>query len=179
MPEIEIRPALSTDLPVLGNIDHSYHSDFVWQMDRQVDRGQIVIHFREIRLPRSARVDYPRQMAQVMNEGLPESIVLVAVMEGIPVGYLRIKDNFLPGTVWVMDGAVHQNLRRQGIATGLLLAAQDWAIQRNFRRIVAEMQSKNFPAIHLMQKLGYEFGGFSDHYYANQDIALFFNKLIR
>lgn len=179
MPEIEIRPALPADFPVLGNIDHTYQSDYVWQVDRQTERGQIVVNFREIRLPRAARVEYPRQMAQIMNEGLRESMILVAVMDGIPVGYLRIKDNFLPGTVWMMDGAVHPNLRRQGIATGLLLAAQDWAIQRNFRRIVAEMQSKNFPAIHMMQKLGYEFGGYSDHYYTNQDIALFFNKLIR
>jgi len=179
MPEIEIRPAVSADLPVLANLDHSYQSDYAWQMDVQADSGQFNIHFRQVRLPRAAKILYPRNMELLLSERLSDSIILSAIMEGIPIGYLRIKDNFLPGTVWVMDGAVHVQVRRKGIATALLLAAQDWAAQRNFRRIVCEMQSKNFPAIRVMQKLGFEFGGYSDHYYSNQDIALFFNRLIR
>lgn len=179
MPEIEIRPSTSADFSVLGNIDHSYQSAYVWQMDRAIDKGQIAVNFREIRLPRIARVEYPRNVASVMNEGARDSTILAAVMEGIPVGYLRLKDSFLPGSVWVLDMAVLPELRRKGIATGLLLAAQDWAAQRHFRRIVCEMQSKNHPAIQLVMKLGYEFCGYNDNYYANQDIAVFFNRLIR
>jgi ribosomal protein S18 acetylase RimI-like enzyme len=178
MPEIEIRPSTPADLPTLGNLDHSYQSAYVWQMERQVQETEITINFREIRLPRLVRVEYPRRMSFLLGEASKESVILVALMESIPVGYLRIQDNFMPGTVWVMDGAVHPELRRKGIATALLLAAQGWASQRNFRRIICEMQSKNYPGIHLVQKLGYEFSGFSDHYYSNQDIALFFNRLI-
>lgn len=179
MPEIEIRPATSVDLPILANLDHSYQSAYVLQMERQIEEGQLTIYFREVRLPRATRVVYPRNMELLLNEGPRDSVILAALIEGIPVGYLRIKDNFLPGTVWVMDCAVQPQYRRKGIATSLLLAAQEWAAQRNFRRIVCEMQSKNHPAIHMVQKLGYDFGGFSDHYYTNQDIALFFNRLIR
>jgi hypothetical protein len=33
MPEIEIRPPTSADIPKLVEIDHDYLSDYVWQMD--------------------------------------------------------------------------------------------------------------------------------------------------
>jgi len=52
MPEIEVRPALTTDLSALAEIDHSCTTDYVWQMDRMVDVSQLSISFREIRLPR-------------------------------------------------------------------------------------------------------------------------------
>jgi ribosomal protein S18 acetylase RimI-like enzyme len=52
-------------------------------------------------------------------------------------------------------------------------------MQKNNRRIILEMQPKNYPAIKLTQKLGFELCGYNDHYYANQDIALFFSKWLR
>jgi ribosomal protein S18 acetylase RimI-like enzyme len=42
-----------------------------------------------------------------------------------------------------------------------------------------DMQSKNYPAIRLAQKMGFVFSGYSDHYYPNQDIALFFSLDVR
>jgi RimJ/RimL family protein N-acetyltransferase len=47
------------------------------------------------------------------------------------------------------------------------------------RRIVLEMQPKNYAAIHLAQKLGFDLCGYNDRYYANHDIALFFAKGVR
>jgi RimJ/RimL family protein N-acetyltransferase len=41
------------------------------------------------------------------------------------------------------------------------------------------MQSKNHPAIQLAHKLGFEFCGYNDHYFSNQDIALFFSRPLR
>jgi ribosomal protein S18 acetylase RimI-like enzyme len=45
--------------------------------------------------------------------------------------------------------------------------------------MVLEMQPKNYPAIQLAQKLGFDFCGYNDRYYANRDIALFFAKGLR
>jgi ribosomal protein S18 acetylase RimI-like enzyme len=69
--------------------------------------------------------------------------------------------------------------RRQGVASALLGAAQDWASARSHRRLILEMQSKNVPGIRLAQKFGYEFCGYNDHYYLNQDVALFFAKALK
>ncbi len=40
MPEIEIRPPTSADIPKLVDIDHDYVSDHVWQMEVQHETGQ-------------------------------------------------------------------------------------------------------------------------------------------
>jgi len=41
------------------------------------------------------------------------------------------------------------------------------------------MQSKNNPAIRMANKLGFSFCGFRDHYFPNQDLALFFSRFVR
>ena len=60
MPEVQIRLAVVTDLPVLMAIDHSCQTDYVWQMDIQNEQGQVGAIFREIRLPHAVTVPYPR-----------------------------------------------------------------------------------------------------------------------
>jgi RimJ/RimL family protein N-acetyltransferase len=75
--------------------------------------------------------------------------------------------------------AVNRDDRCKGIASGMVLAAQEWALQRNLRRLNISIQSKNFPAVRMALKIGYEFCGYQDHYYSNRDIALFFTRYLR
>jgi len=179
MPQIEIRPAISSDIPILAEIDHGYKSSYVWQMDFVNEDGRLEAHFREIRLPRPVRVEYPRSYRRLLEDWNTRPVVLVGVLEGEPVGYISLAEHISPTTAWVTDLAVASHVRRQGIATGLVLAGQEWAGHHHNRRMILEAQSKNFPAIRLAQKLGYEFCGYNDHYYTNQDIALFFAQLLR
>jgi hypothetical protein len=44
---------------------------------------------------------------------------------------------------------------------------------------VLEMQSRNYPAIQMAKRMGFEFCGFQDLYYANRDLALFFMRPVR
>jgi ribosomal protein S18 acetylase RimI-like enzyme len=179
MPEVQIRPAVVTDLSVLVTIDHSCQTDYVWQMDVQHEDGQIGAIFREIRLPRSVSVSYPRLVSALSESWSRRSGILVAVIGGQVAGYVRANDAVLPRTAWLVDVVVAPRFRRQGVASALVLAAQSWAVQRKDRRALLEMPSKNDPAIRLAQKLGYEFCGYNDQYYETQDIALFFGRSIR
>jgi ribosomal protein S18 acetylase RimI-like enzyme len=179
MPEIEIRPALATDIGYLVSIEHSYKSNYVWQMDINAEDGQVMVNFREVRLPRAVRVEYPRDFQSLAQDWMRRSAVLAAVLDGRPVGYVSLDESISPTTAWVTDLAVQEDMRHKGIATALLLAAQEWAAVRKDRRIILEVQSKNQAAIHLAKKLGYEFCGYNDHYYSNQDIALFFAQFLR
>jgi ribosomal-protein-alanine N-acetyltransferase len=77
------------------------------------------------------------------------------------------------------DLAVTRRTRRQGIGSALILAGQEWARHKRCHRMVLEMQPKNYPAICLVQKLGYDLCGYNDHYFPNRDIALFFSKALR
>lgn len=179
MPEIEIRPAVSADIAHLVALDHHYTTHFVWQMDRAFDEGQVSTTFREIRLPRAVRVEYPRPARELLESWKDASELLLASLAGEPVGYLYLTEQLSPATAWVRDLVVTEKLRRKGIAAALLLTAQDWATRNKYRRMIVEMQSKNYPAIKLALKLGYEFCGYHDQYFVNQDIALFFARYLR
>jgi ribosomal protein S18 acetylase RimI-like enzyme len=180
MPEVEIRPAVRSDLPYLIQIEHSYQSLYAWQMDRSNEDGQVLINFRQMRLPRPVKVEFPGSHPLLNEENWSRyQAVLVATMEQVPVGYIGLSDQFVPKVVWITDCAVQENLRRKGIGTTLILAAQEWGAEHGFQRVILEMQSRNHPAIQLARKLGYEFCGYNDHYYANQDIVLFFARSLR
>ena len=180
MPEVEIRPVIMNDIPALIGIDLSSASTHVWQVERVLDEGITGSHFREVRLPREAKLEYPRTASQVFEDGQnPGQMILVASMAGRPVGYVRLSTIIAPRTAWVQDLAVNEAFRRKGIGAALLLAALDWALEQSCRRMVVEAQSKNYPAIKLVRKLGFEFAGFQNQYYSNQDIALFFARSLR
>jgi len=180
MPEIEIRPAQAEDIPYLVQIDHDFVSDYVWQMDIQhSDEGQISVQFRQVRLPRSVKVEYPRFYHSLQVDWEQRDGLLVALHHGEVVGYISLALNNVPLTTSVTDLAVVHKMRHQGIATALILSAGEWARQHACSRLVLEIQPKNYPAIRLAKKLSFDFCGFNDRYYPNLDIALFFAKSLR
>ncbi len=179
MPEIEIRPATSDDITTLMALEHNYASDYVWQMEIQRDEHKIGVIFREAKLPRSVQVIYPRNPNLLADEWTKRDGILIASTDEEIVGYSCLMQNMAPKTTWVTDLAVVRRLRRQGIGTALVLASQEWALKKQSRRAILEMQPKNYPAISLAQKLGFELCGYNDHYYTNNDIALFFSKWLR
>jgi len=176
MPEINIRPATSADIPALVTLDHNYSSENVWQMEIRAEEERIDVGFRQIRLPRSVRVEYPRSPRALADDWKLRSGLLVAILENEIVGYISVAQNIAPMTTWVTDLVVLRRVRRQGIGSALVMAVQEWTVQHNTFRILLEMQPKNYPAICMAKKLGFDFCGFHDHYYANHDIALFFSK---
>jgi ribosomal protein S18 acetylase RimI-like enzyme len=179
MPEIEIRPAVAADIHPLTSLKHNYSSDYVWQMDLRRENDEIRVTFREIRLPRSVQVMYPHDPLNLIDDWNQRDGLLVAVLENEPVGYISLTLNTSLKTVWGTDLVVKRDLRRQGIGIALTLSAQEWATQTNARRMILEMQPKNHPAIQLAQKLGFELCGYNDHYFINNDIALFFARWLR
>ncbi len=177
--DIRIRPAVATDLPRLMGMDHSCISEYVWQLTLQREGTQVDVTFRQVRLPRAIRVAYPRDVFALADEWGGQAGFFVALVEDDPVAYLRILEQRSADLAWVVDLAVAPHVRRRGIATALLQNAREWALASGYRRLILEMTSKNHPAISLAQKLGFEFCGYNDHYYTNQDIALFFGQVLR
>ena len=126
MPEIEIRPAISSDIPRLSAMDHSYTSEYVWQMEVQAAEGSVAAKFRETHLPRSVRVDYPRPHRKMADDWTQRSGLYTSVFAGEPIGYVSMMLNVAPATCWISDLVVKRRLRRQGIGTALILAAREW-----------------------------------------------------
>ena len=178
MPEVQIRPAIGDDIPILISKDHSYTTDYVWQMDIHQQEGQVGATFREIRLPRTVRSEYPQDLERLGGDWSQRALVLVAESDGQPLGYISLDRGLVPGAVWVTDWMVDKPNRGQGIGTVLLMEAQHWAASNGFMFMYLAVQSKNYAVISLAQKNGYDFCGYSDQYYPNQDIALFFVRRI-
>ncbi|MBN2547739.1 MAG: GNAT family N-acetyltransferase [Anaerolineales bacterium] len=183
MPQIEIRPAIASDIPALIALDHHYTSEHVWQMEIHQGRENsgiveqaYTITFRQVRLPRAVRVEYPRSPRLLESTWTMRSGLLVALMEKKPVGYVSMTLHQAPLTTWVTDLAVERQLRRKGIGSALLLAALEWAGNMDSRHVVLEMQPKNYPAIQMALKLGFDLCGYNDRYYANHEIAILFGK---
>jgi len=179
MADIHLRPTIATDLSRLMGFDHSTASEAVWQLELRRETGQINASFREVRLPRSISVTYPHDPYALADDWVRKSMMYTAFVGQDPAGYISLLERGTASVVWVTDLVVQAANRRQGVASALLTAAQDWAVTRSHRRIIIELQSKNLPAIRLAQKFGYEFCGYNDQYYLTQDVALFFAKILK
>ncbi|MFN2143937.1 MAG: GNAT family N-acetyltransferase [Anaerolineales bacterium] len=176
--DIEIRPMINADLPVLTMMDHSYGTDYVWQMHLNMDEHEIGVKFAELKLPRTMRVDYPWPDTRLEESLQQWDGVMVAVVEGKSVGYLTLVKDEAKREARVMDLVVNRRLRRRQVGSTLLQAASVWMSQQGIAKMRLEMQSKNHPAICMANYLGYEFSGFADQYFPNRDIALFFSRRI-
>jgi ribosomal protein S18 acetylase RimI-like enzyme len=179
MPNIDIRPCQASDLPRLMGIDHQVTTHYVWQLDFHREGGQMLAAFREVRLPRPITLNYPNDPFGLADDWSRKALMLCALADGTPIGYVALAERSASSVAWISDLAVTPEWRRRGVAGALLSAAQDWGQERGHRRFFLEMPSKNQPAIQLAQKHGYEFCGYNDHYYLTQDIALFFARALK
>ena len=179
MPEIHIRPIEVEDIVHLEALEHEFHTDHVWQMEREINDRQVAVSFREIRLPRIIRVEYPKYKWPKDGEECCQIKGITAIIDEEIIGYLLIEKEDVTSSAYIRKLVVKNNLRRKGVASALILSAHDWARKNNLKHTIIEMQSKNYPAICLVKKFGYEFCGYNDRFYANQDIALFFSRYCR
>jgi ribosomal protein S18 acetylase RimI-like enzyme len=173
---IRIRNAASEDINSIMDLDHSFETERVWQMELEPVATMMGARFRSTRLPRPMKVNYPRNLENLAKDWKKQAAILVADHEKEFVGYIVISSQIAPNSAWITNWAVPAFKRRSGIGTQLLLAAQKWAQEKGFTKINLEMQSKNMAAVRLAQKMAFEFSGYSDRYYENQDITLFFTK---
>jgi GNAT superfamily N-acetyltransferase len=176
---MRVRPAGPRDLEACGALDHSYVTDRVWQMERREENGVLAITFREARLPREIRVSYPRRGEELLAGWRRSDGFLVAQEEARICGYVALTAQVEHGIAWMGDLVVDQPWRRRGVGTALLQAAAQWGRDYNLCRLVAEVQTKNYPAIRFCQSRGLAFCGYNDQYWPNQDIALFFGESLR
>jgi ribosomal protein S18 acetylase RimI-like enzyme len=179
MPDFHIRPTLASDLPRLMALEHSVSSDSVWQLELRRETGQLFATFREVRLPRPINLTYPHDPFALADEWKSRSAVFSALVGTEPIGYLALVQSVPESIIRITDLVVEPRQRRQGVGSALFAAAQKWAAERDHRRIMFEMPSKNLPAIRLAQKHGCEFCGYNDHYYLSQDVALFFARALK
>lgn len=175
---MNIRPAISTDIPKMIALDHNYATDHVWQMTMDLTETQTQVSFREVRLPREVHVNYPRTYHKLVDNWTDRNLLLLVEDCEYIRGYISVQLGLAPASAWIEDLVVDRLQRRKGIGSALILSARDWCGKKRLQRLTLEMQPKNYPAIHFAYKLGFKFSGYNDQYYRDQEIAIFFSTYI-
>lgn len=176
-----IRDALTTDIEPCLALDHTYETDYVWQMTAFEDAGQRQIVFKIEHLPRTMKVSCPSYPDRLRLSLADDHCFLVAAGRDSAdvLGYLTMRSDQAYGLAHIHDLVVARPYRRHRIGTRLLNAARQWAREHNLRQITVELQTKNVPGIAFCQQAGFKFCGFNDHYFPNRDIAVFFCQALR
>jgi ribosomal protein S18 acetylase RimI-like enzyme len=174
-----VRPATLADLNACLSLEHACVTDHVWQMKVDEAESELSVTFQTVRLPRTMQTEYPRNLDQLTEDWQRDEGFLVVEVDDEVRGYVDLLAQPWQRIGWLANMAVDRAHRQQGIGTALMRGARQWARQQGLRAIVAEATTKNYPAICFYRKLGFEFCGYNDHYYTNQDIALFFVQKLR
>lgn len=181
LPTTEIWDAVPEDVPRCLALPHESTTRRVWQLNLHQDADTWTISLRESDLSVAMPIAYPSNPKR-LHRALDDKhcfVVAVTPDENDILGYLVMLRDADQPTASIRDLVVAQAHRRQGLALRLLTAAKRWAKENDILRIVAETQTKNYPAIALYRKAGYRFCGFNEQYFTNQDIAVFFCQTLR
>ena len=176
---MNVRPAVLADVNACLALDHTYATDHVWQMRVHESDANVSVSFQTVRLPRLMRAEYPRALEQLLDDWQQGEGFFVAEVDGEVRGYLDGRIQPWQDLLWVMNLAVDKDLRRRGLGSALVRHARQWAKEQGLQGMLVEAASKNYPALHFYEKLGFRFCGFNDQYYLNQDIAVFFVQALR
>jgi GNAT superfamily N-acetyltransferase len=140
MPQIEIRTALATDIPYLPKIDHHSVSETVWKM-AWAENGGLGATFQPAPLPRPLKLPYPHDPQKLLDTWQRRGLLLVAVHDGLPIGYLAAEPGRPQHGLWLTDVVVHAPWRRKGIGSALVLTAGEWGSERGLHQMVLEASS--------------------------------------
>jgi ribosomal protein S18 acetylase RimI-like enzyme len=174
-----VRPATLADLNACLLLDHTSVTDHVWQMKVEEADAQVTVAFHTVRLPRRMRAEYPRSLEELVEHWQRGEGFLVAEVDNEVRAYVDVLSRPWQRTAWVANMAADRSYRRQGLGSALMRHARHWAREQGLQMMLTEATTKNYPALCFYRTLGFQFCGFNDHYYTNQDIALFFVQGLR
>ena len=164
------------DVKSCAALDHFYTTSYAWRFGEQEEGGTLSFALSPIRLPRRARIPYPKPLDHLMADLETSACFLVARERRETWGYIDLRLQGWQRAGWIEHLVVASERRRQGIGSALLERATRWAVAHHLRRLMADVPTNNHAAICFLQSHHFVFCGFHERYYAEQDIALFFSK---
>jgi len=175
--EARIREMILEDLPRLGEINPTFVSDTVLQVERIEEDLGVAWRLRETPLaqPFNKGPGYGPSEAELaelrrrLQQG--QGLYLVAEAGGRIVALLDVEPQEWNHTAWVWDILVDWDYRGRGIGRSLMQRAIAWARERGYRALCLETQSNNINACRFYRHLGFRLTGIRDDLYSNADIA--------
>lgn len=171
---MNVRPANPADLDRCEHLDGGYRTGYIWQMQTTALADRMETTFQRIRTPRPLDVPCPNPPSDLYGDWRRNECLLVACERTTVFGYLDMTVQRAEWHGWLEHLVVEQGVRRQGIGTLLLVAAERWACGSELAAISVALQSRNDPGVQLCQRRGFGFRGYLDRYFANGDPALIY-----
>jgi GNAT superfamily N-acetyltransferase len=178
---MHVRFATPNDIEACLQLDSTFDTRRVWQLDLRESREQVAAQLRTATLPRELRLDYPAPNNALLMHWQRGYCLLVAedwLGDGI-VGYADVGPEPDLQTGWLWHLVVDRGHRRQGVGSMLLRAALQWSGDHQLRRLMAPLQTQNDPGVRFLQRHGFAFCGFNDRYFSTGSVALFFGRELR
>jgi ribosomal protein S18 acetylase RimI-like enzyme len=175
---MRIRRAELADLNACVEMDRSYSTDYVWQVDERSREDEISVAFRKAKLPRTAQVRLPGLENGLLSCWQQDECFIVADDPRI-LGFLDMPiapEESLARLRYLLVGSAH---RRKGVGSALLTSAMAWAREQGISGVLVETETRNFPAISFLQRHGFTFCGYCDQLSINRGIRLFFIQALR
>jgi len=172
------RPTLH-DLNECAQLDPSFTTQHVWQMNLRVEEADIQAHFHLTRLPRPLTVTLSPSNEDLAR-GWQAGDCMLAAREGSAVlGFLHLLPEPAARSGLILRHVVALPHRRQGVGGALLQQALQWGRDHQLRSLRVRVPTKNHPAIHFYLAHGFAFGGFHERFYSDQEIVLDLARSIR
>jgi GNAT superfamily N-acetyltransferase len=178
---MHLRHAIPADLDRCLELDASFDSERVWQLDLRPGRDAVSAQLRATDLPRQLRVDYPSPQDALLMHWQRGYCIIVAEDPATRqlVGFVDVGPEPDLQLGWIWHLVVDRSQRRQGVGTTLLAAAASWCQDHQLRRMMIPLQIQNEPGIRFCQRHGFTFCGFNDRFYQTGAVALFLCRSLR
>jgi GNAT superfamily N-acetyltransferase len=177
-----IRDGVEADIDLCMALDHSYTSDYVWQVQIERDDPHYYqMTFRTERLPRTLEASYLAS-AERLKLALPDDhcFLVAAERDGAGIlGYCVMSQQQTHRVAIVHDLVIERAYRRSRIGSKLLNIARRWGREKHLQRLLVEVNTRNHPAIVFCQSSGLTFCGYNERYFDQQEIAIFFGQNLR
>jgi GNAT superfamily N-acetyltransferase len=176
---MRIRRAELVDLNACIQMDRSYSTDYVWQVDERSQNDAVSVTFRTVRLPRTANVRLPQLEYGLLSHWQQDECFIVAEDGGQILGFLNmplVPEQQLARLRYLVVSPPH---RRKGVGSALLTSTAAWAREQGVSGLMVETETRNFPAISFLQRHSFTFCGYSDQLCVDQGIRLFFIHKLR
>ena len=174
-----IRHPTLHDLNDCIQLDASFTTQRVWQLNVHTEPTSIRIHFQLVRLPRPVTVEAPPISDNLLTPWRRGDCMLVAQLDRNLVGFLHMIPEPGTRTGLIYRHVVAPEYRRQGIGSRLLEKTLAWARQRDLRSLRVQASVKNYPATAFYLGHGFTFSGFNEGYHPDQEIVLELTRPVR
>lgn len=174
-----VRDALEADIEKCRLLDHTYHTDYVWQVTFLPLTPGYQLTLRPERLPRGVTLTHTVSLERLKDAAASHQLLLATERDTEQLlAYAVVRHDPYNAIVTVCDLVVDHFARRRGLGSRFFAILRRWATAHDARFLACEVQHKNYPAVQFCLRQGLEFSGINDKYFADHEIALFFTQLI-